>query len=447
MALVSVVLTNYNNRRFLDEAIASVLAQSFRDWELVIVDDASTDDSLAALRRYAGDGRIRIHALERNGGYARALILGLEQARGEIAAILDSDDVLFPEALEKVHAAHTAHPEVGLVLTQMIFSDSRLRPVYATVNTPEHLLEPLLWLRGPTHFRSVKMKVYRRMPPLDPELRISVDWDLLFKMEETAPWLRIDEPLIRYRNSPDSLAHGGKRYHLGHMEGSLVVYRSFIRRRRGTCPNLPVEAVLARLLAAVRHAVEIGAGREALRFSLRSLRIAPFRRAAHRGLALALGCLVRNASDRQKTGHGEAPARQLFPIRQFQVGTGNIEPDRLVCIPLVHQEGHCLFGGDVTLQRDGRYQVSFSMEVLPFAFSRGPLVVADVYENLRLGKVLAQWPVEPGEVREGLADYPLCFEAQEGHRVEFRLFWREQCRLIVHKVLLTYLGPAREEEG
>lgn len=111
---VSVLMTVYNGMPFLPEAIDSVLGQRFQDFELVIVDDASTDDSLACVRSYR-DPRIRLLTNEQNRGQSWSLNRGLEAARGDYVARLDQDDVCLPERLERQGAFLDARPDVAVV--------------------------------------------------------------------------------------------------------------------------------------------------------------------------------------------------------------------------------------------------------------------------------------------------------------------------------------------
>src|SRR5262245_5201770 len=152
-AAISVVMANYNNGRYIDEAIRSVQNQTFQNWELIIVDDASTDDSLKRITSYLRDPRIRLFMNNQNEGYTRSLLRGFEQTASPVIGILDSDDALMPEALSRVHSLHAAQPEVGLVLTQVFKCDSDLNPLLTTLNTTRHLADPLIWMRGPTAFR------------------------------------------------------------------------------------------------------------------------------------------------------------------------------------------------------------------------------------------------------------------------------------------------------
>jgi glycosyltransferase involved in cell wall biosynthesis len=118
--LVSVLMTAYNRSRFIPDAIRSVLASTMPDFELVIVDDASTDDTVAVARSFErSDPRIRVHVNERNlGDYAnrnRAASL----ARGRYLKYLDSDDVMYPWCLTAMTSAMEAHPEAGFGLSSI----------------------------------------------------------------------------------------------------------------------------------------------------------------------------------------------------------------------------------------------------------------------------------------------------------------------------------------
>ena len=100
--LVSVVMPNYNGHRFVEQAIDSVLRQTYKDFELIIVDDCSKDNSLQLIRQKAkSDDRIRIIALEKNLGVANARNVGIAKAKGEYIALLDNDDLWVEDKLER----------------------------------------------------------------------------------------------------------------------------------------------------------------------------------------------------------------------------------------------------------------------------------------------------------------------------------------------------------
>ena len=115
---VSCIVIVFNGEAYLKEAVDSVLAQSFKDWELLIVDDGSTDHSGEIAQQYAekAPGRIRVlrHPDGGNHGMSAARNLGLGEARGEYLAFLDADDVWMPGKLAVQTATLDSHPDVGL---------------------------------------------------------------------------------------------------------------------------------------------------------------------------------------------------------------------------------------------------------------------------------------------------------------------------------------------
>lgn len=115
LPLVSVIMPTYNAGRFIGRAIESVLAQTYPHWELIIVDDASTDNTEAVVSMYP-DARIRYHRASRIGHPAGVRNTGLRMATGEFIAFLDSDDLYFPDTLEK--------------LSRPLLTDSSLFAVY-----------------------------------------------------------------------------------------------------------------------------------------------------------------------------------------------------------------------------------------------------------------------------------------------------------------------------
>jgi len=119
-----VILTTYNRPEMTCEAIDSVLAQTFADYELIVVDDGSTHDTRAVLARY-GD-RIR-YLHKENGGVASARNAGLRAARGALIAFLDDDDIWLPEKLSVQEAFQRRHPELGLIYADCERFDERGR--------------------------------------------------------------------------------------------------------------------------------------------------------------------------------------------------------------------------------------------------------------------------------------------------------------------------------
>jgi len=115
---LAVVMPTYNQGMFLREAVVSVLGQTFRDWGMVIVDDASTDDTEGICREYTRDKRVRYVRREENGkGAGRALNTGFAWCEGELETWWASDNVLYAVAWERMIRFMDTHPEVDVVYT------------------------------------------------------------------------------------------------------------------------------------------------------------------------------------------------------------------------------------------------------------------------------------------------------------------------------------------
>jgi glycosyltransferase involved in cell wall biosynthesis len=116
MPAVSVITPSYQRAHLITRALSSVLGQDFADLEIVVVDDGSTDDTAAVIARVA-DPRLRYVRFEKNRGIGAARKAGIEEARGEVVAFLDSDDLWKPGKLATVMGAFRRHPEVDLVFS------------------------------------------------------------------------------------------------------------------------------------------------------------------------------------------------------------------------------------------------------------------------------------------------------------------------------------------
>ena len=123
MAAISVLMTVYNCDKYLQEAIDSILNQTWSDFEFIIVDDGSTDNSLQILKEYT-DPRIKVITCEENKGVAHARNVGLEQCTSEFVAIMDADDIALPDRLKLEYEYLMEHSEIDGVYAQFRFLDA-----------------------------------------------------------------------------------------------------------------------------------------------------------------------------------------------------------------------------------------------------------------------------------------------------------------------------------
>jgi len=124
--LVSVIISNYNYERFLEEAIDSALDQTYSNVEVIVVDDGSTDDSR---RIIAGYGKRIVTVSKENGGQASACNVGFQASKGEIVIFLDADDMILPATVQRVIAAFQSKPAVAKVQYRLQIVNSSAEPI------------------------------------------------------------------------------------------------------------------------------------------------------------------------------------------------------------------------------------------------------------------------------------------------------------------------------
>ncbi len=125
---LTVLMPVHNGAAYLSEAVDSILRQSLRDFELLIVDDASTDESIAIIERYK-DPRIRLLKSSERLKLSGALNLGLDNARGDYVARMDADDISLPRRLEIQVQYMNRHPEIGMCGSWIRYCGGPLRAV------------------------------------------------------------------------------------------------------------------------------------------------------------------------------------------------------------------------------------------------------------------------------------------------------------------------------
>lgn len=193
----------YNAERFLREAIDSILIQTFRDFEFLIIDDGSTDASKAIVRSYV-DPRIRFYENDRNLGISETLNKGIKLASCELIARMDADDVSYPHRLQKQFDYMTQHKNCALLSTwaRVISEDKRfVRLERYRSKFYYYNLTFECWMYHPTI-------MFRRQPVEAVgmySMKYSEDYDLFWKVSTAFEIGNLAEPLVDYRLSPTSL--------------------------------------------------------------------------------------------------------------------------------------------------------------------------------------------------------------------------------------------------
>ncbi len=231
----TVFICNYNYGRYLSTTIESVLRQTYSDWELILVDDASTDDSLSIMQNFAKeDPRIVVVPLAENKGIGYACKMAVEKSSGVLLGKLDADDALTDNALEVMSHAHAEHPEASLIYSAHFVCDIHLKPSYksfSTRNIPKgkSMIEPTNMCVS--HFAAFKRQAYDRTEGFDPFFKKAVDQDLYLKLEETGEFVFINQPLYFYRNNPAGISRG-KNAALTAQYHFFAIEKAYLRRQK-----------------------------------------------------------------------------------------------------------------------------------------------------------------------------------------------------------------------
>lgn len=208
---VTVLLSCYNGSRWLDEAIKSVLNQTFVNFEFIIIDDGSTDDSLEIIRRYgAKDPRIVIIS-KNNTGLADSLNAGIQQAHGEWIARLDADDICEPSRLEKQLAKARENPYFIYIGSDFLMIDENGNAVttYHYSNSHEQLVRNLHTShKFPPHSSAFyRTDIVRSIGGYRRRIRRAQDLDLWLRLSEVGKLTVINEPLVKIRKHHEQISH------------------------------------------------------------------------------------------------------------------------------------------------------------------------------------------------------------------------------------------------
>ncbi|WP_220039943.1 glycosyltransferase family 2 protein [Nonomuraea aridisoli] len=205
---VSVVIPCYNYGRYLPQALDSVLGQTFSDWEIVVVDDGSTDDSPAVAQDFIDrhpDRRIRL-LRQANAGVSAARNAGIAAAAGRYILPLDADDVIAPTMLEKTTAVLDAEPDIAIASTDLfIFTDAEDLPPQV-LPLPPYTKELLLQRLIMFYCSLYRREAWEVVGGYNESMRAGEDWDFWIGCAERGfDAYHIPEPLFGARNKDTGL--------------------------------------------------------------------------------------------------------------------------------------------------------------------------------------------------------------------------------------------------
>lgn len=211
--MVSIIVPVYNREQYLCECVDSVLAQTFSDWELIIVDDGSTDSSGSIADRYAAsDTRIRVYHVE-NGGLSSARNIGMDKSEGDFLSFVDADDAIHPQALQIMTEAldkERADMFVAGMHRGAHVSFSPIKSYETECLTPEGALESSLYQDGKL-LHSAWSKLYRTATLKQQRFTKGIfyeDLDFFYRACGECKRIAVSQcDLYFYRDTPDSITN------------------------------------------------------------------------------------------------------------------------------------------------------------------------------------------------------------------------------------------------
>lgn len=237
--LVSIIIPAYNSAAFIAETLESCLAQTYSPIEIIVVDDGSSDDTLAILKNYES---LRIIQQE-NAGPAIARNTGIQAASGDYIQFCDSDDILHPEKIARSMALLQEHPVAALVYCRMqaidmqgnVIPDAPSSPPDDFFETNDLFCKMLKANGSPIQTSTILARksalldvgLYRA----DPNHRCAEDWDLLLRLADKYPFVGIDETLVNYRHRPDALTQETLLMAEGRLQ-TVIYAREYSKRKQ-----------------------------------------------------------------------------------------------------------------------------------------------------------------------------------------------------------------------
>lgn len=210
MPRVSIIIPSYNSLKYLPETLQSVLEQDFSDFEVIVVNDGSTDGTEAWFNANIEDPRLKL-ITQPNQGPSAARNTGIAVAQGEYIAFLDSDDLWHPSKLSKQIEVLDSNPECALVYSWLANIDPQGNP---TGKVRSYFNQGMVWPELVMHNfigcgsnAMVRSRCFLELGLFDPATTGIEDWDMWLRIADRYPFRVIQEALVYYRQHPASLSN------------------------------------------------------------------------------------------------------------------------------------------------------------------------------------------------------------------------------------------------
>ena len=204
--LISVLIPTYNSELYIKSTLESILNQTYKNLEIIVIDDASTDSTLNIVKKYR-DKRIKLYSNDKNLGIAKNMNKGIKLSRGKYLAIMDADDWSYPYRIEEEVQLMEENPEIVLCSGYMDICDENLKfkntRTYPT--TDKEIRKAIVRYDPISHPASMwRMSELLKTGLYNDKFPICRDYDLIVRISEFGKYQNIPKPLIKYRVRKDS---------------------------------------------------------------------------------------------------------------------------------------------------------------------------------------------------------------------------------------------------
>lgn len=242
---ISILIANYNNGRYFKDCYDSIISQSYDNWEVIIVDDCSTDNSVKLIKKFIdGDERFKFYQNTQNKGCGYTKRKCLDLATGEFCAFLDPDDAIFSYAVECLLDEFKKSSKIIATYSKLIFCDENLNPkeVFSKIkqiHNNKYFFNIPIQIHA---FFVFKRETYLKTSGINPTLKNAVDQDLYLKLLEFGDAKFVDEVFYKYRLHSNGISqHSAKQS--AKESFARVIHETMQRRKITVIDGKPVPVV------------------------------------------------------------------------------------------------------------------------------------------------------------------------------------------------------------
>lgn len=206
--MIDVVVTTYNREKYLPLCLEAILSQTYPDFNLVVWNDGSSDNSLCIAKKYASfDSRVTV-VNQKQQGFTQSLSQALKMTSSKYLAWVDSDDLILPTCLEETVNFLESNPKYGMVYTQYFDIDEQGDTLGLGHRCQyQYSQDVLLKLFITFHFRLIKRTVFNAIGGIDEAYKLAADYDLCLRLSETCDIYNLQNPLYCYRKHQDQISN------------------------------------------------------------------------------------------------------------------------------------------------------------------------------------------------------------------------------------------------